>query len=114
MKLILHWVVSALAIGIAAYLLPGVTVTVLGALILAVVLGALNIFIRPLIILLTLPVNVLTLGLFTVVINAFLVWLASFVVAGFVLASFWWALLFALVLAVVNWVFHSWSHRDWA
>src|SRR4051794_21871938 len=104
MKLILHWIIAAVAIGIAAYLLPGVTVTLTGALILAVVLGALNIFIRPLLVVLTLPINILTLGLFTIVINAFLVWIAGLIVPGFVVATFWWALLFAVVLAVTNWV----------
>lgn len=112
MKLILHWLVATIAIGIAAYILPGVSVTLLGAIILAVVLGALNLFIRPLLFVLTLPINLLTLGLFTIVINAFLVWLAALVVPGFVVTSFWWALLFAIVLMLVNWVFHSWNRPD--
>ena len=111
MKLILHWLIAAVAIGIAAYILPGVTVSVPGALILAVVLGALNIFIRPLLVVLTLPINILTLGLFTIVINAFLVWLAAMIVPGFAVGNFWWALLFAVVLALVNWVFHVWSRQ---
>ena len=112
MKLILHWLIAVIAIGIAAYILPGVSVTLLGALILAVVLGALNIFIRPLLIVLTLPINILTLGLFTIVINAFLVWLAALVVPGFAVGNFWQALLFALLLAVINWVFHAWQKSD--
>jgi putative membrane protein len=111
MKLILHWIIAAVAIGIAAYILPGVTVTLTGALILAVVLGALNLFIRPLLVVLTLPINILTLGLFTIVINAFLVWVAAMIVPGFVVTTFWWALLFAVVLALVNWVFHVWSRE---
>ena len=112
MRLILHWIIAAIAIGIASYLVPGVTVTLMGAVVLAVVLGALNIFIRPLLILLTLPINILTLGLFTIVINAFLVWLAALVVPGFMVASFWWALLFALALTIINWVFHIWRESD--
>lgn len=108
MKLFLQWAISAIAIGIAAYLVPGATVTLWGAVILAVVLGALNLFIRPILILLTLPITILTLGLFTLVINAFLVWLASLVVPGFSIGSFWWALLFAVVLAIVNFVFNFW------
>ncbi|MDE2057640.1 MAG: phage holin family protein, partial [Patescibacteria group bacterium] len=68
MKLILHWLIAAVAIGIAAYILPGVSVTLTGAVVLAIVLGALNIFIRPLLIVLTLPITLLTLGLFTIVI----------------------------------------------
>lgn len=109
MKIFIHWLLSALAIGIAAYLIPNVEVTLQGALIAAVVLGALNLFIRPILVLLTLPITLVTLGLFTLVINAALVMLASMVVQGFVVAGFWNALLFALVLAVINWVFHSWS-----
>lgn len=114
MKLLSHWILSALAIGIAAYLLGDkVQVTVLGALIAAVVLGAFNIFIRPIIMVLTLPINLVTLGLFSLVINAALVMLASMIVPGFMVSGFWIALLFALILAVINWVFHSWSD-NWA
>lgn len=109
MKLFFHWVVSAVAIGVAAYLVPGTDVTVPGALIAAVVLGALNLLIRPLIFVLTLPLTVLTLGLFSLVINAFLVLLASVLVPGFSVVGFWNAFVFAIVLAVVNWLFNSWS-----
>jgi putative membrane protein len=110
MNMLTHWIVSALAIGIAAYLLPGVEVTLTGALIAALVLGALNLIIRPILILLTLPITILTLGLFSLVINAVLVLLASALVPGFGVAGFWTALLFSLVLAVINAVFGSWSH----
>ncbi len=111
MKLLFHWVVATVAIGIAAYIVPGVDVDLTGALIAAVVLGALNLFIRPILIILTLPITILTLGLFSLVINAILVLLASLIVPGFSVAGFWIALLFALVLAVVNWVFHIWSEN---
>lgn len=87
----------------AAYLLPGVHVTnFFSALITALVLGIVNVFLKPLLILLTLPINILTLGLFTLVINAFLVMLADLIVPGFRVDSFWWALLFGLVLWVIN------------
>ncbi|MBU6491015.1 phage holin family protein [Patescibacteria group bacterium] len=109
MKLLFHWFVAALAIGIAAYIVPGVTVTFVGALIAAVVLGALNLLIRPILFILTLPINILTLGLFSLVVNALLVMLTTFLVPGFSVAGFWTALLFALVLSIVNWVFHLWS-----
>ncbi len=111
MKLFFHWLIAALAIGIAAYIVPNVSVTLAGALIAAVVLGALNLFIRPILIVLTLPINILTLGLFSLVINAFLVWLATLVVPGFAVADFWTALLFALVLSIINWVFHLWQNN---
>jgi len=109
MKLFFHWLIAALAIGIAAYIVPGVTITFMSTLIAAVVLGALNLFIRPILLVLTLPINILTLGLFSLVINALLVMLASYLVPGFFIAGFWTALLFALVLAIINWVFHFWS-----
>ncbi len=111
MKIFIHWVVATIAILIAAYIVPGVTITLAGAIIAAVVLGALNLFIRPILMVLTLPINIITLGLFSLVINAFLVWLATLVVPGFAVADFWTALLFALVLAIVNWVFHFWQNN---
>lgn len=111
MKIFLQWIVSTLAIIIAAYLVPGVTVTLTGAIIAAVVLGALNLFIRPILLVLTLPINILTLGLFSLVINALLVMLASALVPGFVVTGFWIALLFALVLSVINWVFNFWKNN---
>ena len=111
MRIFFHWFISALAIGIASYLVPGVTITPMGALIAAVVLGALNMFIRPILIILTLPINILTLGLFSLVINALLVLLASTVVPGFAVVGFWTALLFALVLSIVNWVFYIWQEN---
>lgn len=110
MKLFFHWLISALAIGIAAYVVPGVAVTLMGALVAAVVLGALNLFIRPILVILTLPINILTLGLFSLVINALLVMLASYLVPGFLVVGFWTAFLFALVLSVVNWVFNLWRN----
>jgi len=110
MKLFFHWLIAALSIGIAAYIVPNVSVTLVGALIAAVVLGALNLFIRPILVILTLPITIVTLGLFSLVINAFLVMLASYLVPGFVVLGFWTALLFALALSIVNWVFSLWSH----
>ncbi len=105
----MHWLLSVIAIVIAAYIVPGVSITFAGALIAAVVLGALNLFIRPILLVLTLPITLVTLGLFSLVINALLVMLASMLVPGFVVAGFWTALLFALALAIINWVFYSWS-----
>src|SRR3989344_3256671 len=110
MKIFFHWFISALAILIAAYIVPGVIVTPVGALIAAVVLGALNLFIRPFLIVLTLPINIPTLGLFSLVINALLILLASYVAQGFLVDGFWTAFLFAIVISIVNWVFNLWSH----
>ncbi len=110
MKLFFHWLVAALAILITAYLVPGASVTLLGALVASVVLGALNLLVRPIIFVLTLPITILTLGLFSLVINALLIVLVSLVVPGFSVAGFWTALLFAFVLAIINGVFHLWKH----
>jgi len=107
MKIIIHWVVSALAILITAYVLPGVHVDgLVTALILAVVLGAISVFLRPILIFLTLPITILTLGLFVLIINGLLVLLASYIVPGFTVDSFWWAFLFGIVLAIVSSVLH--------
>jgi len=105
MKPFFHWLLSAIVIGVAAFLVPGVEVTVLGALLAAVVLALLSVFIKPLLELLTLPVNVVTLGLFSFVINASLVLLAALIVPGFAVGNFWWALLFSVVLSLLNVIF---------
>lgn len=103
MKTLLHWFLSALAIVIAAYILPGVTLSgFFPALVAAVIIGLINTFIKPVLILLTLPINILTLGLFTLVINALLVQLASAIVPGFFVSNFLWALLFSIVLFFIN------------
>jgi len=103
MGFLLQWLVSGVAIIITAYLLPGVALEgFLAALVTALVLGLVNAIIRPILILLTLPLNILTLGLFTLVINALLIMLAATIVPGFAVQGFWWALLFGVVLAIVN------------
>jgi putative membrane protein len=108
MQKIIHWIINAVAVLIAAYIIP--TVHVEGfftALVVAVVLGVFNTFLRPILILLTLPITVVTLGLFALVINTLLIMLAALIVPGFTVGSFWWALLFGVVLALVNAVLHS-------
>lgn len=103
MGFLIQWVVSSLAIIITAYLLPGVAIEgFLAALVTALVLGLINAILRPILILLTLPLNILTLGLFTLVINTLLIILAATIVPGFAVQGFWWALLFGVVLAIVN------------
>jgi putative membrane protein len=105
MKTLIHFVVSTIAILITAYILPGVHVSgLLAAFVLAVVLGAINLVLRPILIFLTLPITIFTLGLFVLVINGLLVMLASYIVPGFTVDSFWSAFLFGIVLAIVNWV----------
>lgn len=103
MKILVNWLISALVILSAAYLLPGVHVqNFVVALTAALVLGIINAILRPILLFLTLPLNFLTFGLFTLVINAVLIVLTGKVVSGFVVDSFWWALLFGLLLSVIN------------
>ncbi|HRH25665.1 MAG TPA: phage holin family protein [Parcubacteria group bacterium] len=106
MKILIHLLLSALAIFVTAYLLPGVDVDTWATyFILAVVLGAINIFIKPILTLLTLPLSIITLGLFSIVLNALMVMLADKIVPGFSVDGFVSALLFGLVLGVVSFVF---------
>lgn len=103
MKLLLKIIVSTVSILVAAYIIPGVEVNALStAAIVAIVLGALNAFIRPVLVVLTLPINVVTLGLFTFVINAFLIWLTALVVTGFAVSTFWVAVIFAVVNGIIS------------
>ena len=103
MSFLFHWLIRALAIVITAYLLPGVRLSgFFAALVTALVLGLVNTFIKPLLLLLTLPLNILTLGLLTFVINAMLLLLTSALVPGFAVSGFWWALLFSMVLSIIN------------
>lgn len=108
MGLILRWLLSALGLIAITYIVPGITVTnFYAALVAALVLGLVNALIRPIIVVLTLPFNILTLGLFTLVINALLFWFASSLVKGFNVASFWPAFLGAILMWVFNWFITS-------
>ncbi len=102
MRLIVTWILYALAVLAAAYLLPGIAVTGFwGALIVALVLGLLNAFVKPILSALALPITVLTLGLFSFVINAIMVMVTDYFVDSFFVENFWWALLFSLLLSIV-------------
>lgn len=111
MKFLLDTIISTLAIMVVAYLMePHVTVDgVLTALILALVLAALNFIVKPILVLLTLPVTILTLGLFLLVVNTFIILIASSLVKGFYVESFWWAMLFSMVLSLVSSIFTTLS-----
>ncbi|HSW88333.1 MAG TPA: phage holin family protein [Candidatus Saccharimonadales bacterium] len=103
MGLLISWLVSTIAIIVTAYFLPGVHISSLtAALVTAVILGIVNAILKPLLILFTLPLTILTLGLFTFVINALMILLVSAVVPGFKVDGFWWALLFSIVMSIVN------------
>jgi len=108
MNIIFNWLLSATAILIAAYLLPGVSIgDPLTALVLAVVLAIANVTLRPLLLLFTLPINILTLGLFTFIVDAFIIKIADWLIEGFDVRNFIWALFFALVLSLVNTALHK-------
>jgi putative membrane protein len=108
MNFLIRLLVTALAAMLSAYLLPGVTIKdFTTALILALVLAILNLLVKPILIILTLPATILTLGLFLLVINAIIILLASNLVKGFKVDGFWWALIFSLVLTVVSSIMHS-------
>lgn len=108
MYLLLRWLLNAVAIIISAYVITGVTVTSFWtALWLALFLGLINITLKPILVLLTLPINLLTLGLFTLVINALLVLLASSVIQGFAVSGFWIAMLFSVVMSVVSYLLNT-------
>lgn len=103
--LLLRWLILTLAILAASYIVEGIEITgFLPALFAAAILGILNAFLRPVLILLTLPLTILTLGLFTFVINALLLMLVSSVIAGFAIQSFWSALVGSLLISVVSWL----------
>lgn len=103
MNIILKLVISTIAVLVADLLLRGVeALDLVTALTVAIVLGLLNTFLKPLLILLTLPVTVLTLGLFILVINALLVLLAANLIDTFRVNGFWWALLFSVIMSVVQ------------
>jgi putative membrane protein len=103
LSFILRLFISALAVFIAAYILPGVQVdSFWTAVIVAILIGVVNMFIKPIIVFLTLPVTVITLGLFLLVINAALILLVDALIDGFSVDSFWWAVLFSIVLSLVS------------
>ncbi|MDJ0645516.1 MAG: phage holin family protein [Flavobacteriaceae bacterium] len=108
MKLLFKMLLTAIAVVILAQLLPGVHVDgYLAAIVVAIVLGLLKIFVRPLLIFFTLPITIMTLGLFLFVINAFIILLADKLVGGFAVDGFWYALLFSLLLSFFQSVLYS-------
>jgi putative membrane protein len=104
MRLLLTWLINAASLLALPYLMHSVTVTSFGAaLVAALLLGLVNTLIRPLLVVLTLPVTVVSLGLFILVINAFLFWLVAQVVVGFHVASFGSAFIAAIVYSIISW-----------
>ena len=108
MRIILKVLLTAIAVVLLSKLLSGVSVdSYITAIIVAAVLGLLNIIVKPLLVLFTLPATILTLGLFLFVINACIILLADKLVGGFEVSSFWTALLFSILLTILQSIFYS-------
>lgn len=112
-QILLQLTLSAVAILIAQYLLPGVhVVDFFVAIVIAALLALLNITVKPILIALTIPITIMTLGLFLLVINALLILIAAEIVPGFEVDGFWWALIFSLILSLLNAFFGvDWKRR---
>jgi len=112
MAMIAGWILFSIAIYATAYLLPGIHIdSFTTALLAAIGLGLINMIIRPILLILTLPLNILSLGLFTFVVNALMVLLAGQLIPGFTVDNFWWALLFSLVVSVINSILQAFIHK---
>ena len=108
-----HWLTTAAALAASAWMLPGVHVSSLVALMIAaLVLGFINAIIKPILVLLTLPITIVTLGLFYLVVNGAAFGLAAALVPGFSVASFGWAILGALVVGLVSWFIGSFRRPE--
>ncbi|MBV8466435.1 MAG: phage holin family protein [Burkholderiales bacterium] len=105
MRTLFLWLINAVSLLLVTHLVPGIALNGLGnALVVALALGLVNTFIRPVLLILTLPVNVLTLGLFTLVINGFSFWLVSGLVHAFYVRSFFSAIIGAVVYSIISWL----------
>jgi putative membrane protein len=104
MRLLLGWAINAGVLLLLPYIVPAVYVRSLWvALLVAVVLGLLNAIVRPILFVLTLPITVVTLGLFIFVINGLMFWLTAQLLPGFEVRGFWWAVLAALIFSLISW-----------
>jgi len=113
MKFITQLIVSAFAVIVTSYLLPGVHLEgALTAIIVAAVLAFMNAIVKPVLIFLTIPITLVTFGIFLLVINAIIILITSRLVPGFIVDGFWSALLFSLVLSLVNSVFERLARKD--
>ncbi|MFL6573682.1 MAG: phage holin family protein [Burkholderiales bacterium] len=105
MRLLLAWLINAFALVAVAYLMPGISVaSFTTALIAALVLGLINAVVRPVLVLLTLPVTIITLGLFIFVLNGLLFWFVGSFIQGFVVDGFWSGVFGAIVFSLISWL----------
>lgn len=102
---IIRFLISTIAIYVAGAILPGVDVSnIWTALVMAVILSLLNMFVRPVLVVLSLPVTILTLGLFLLVINGLMVYVAEWIIPGFELANFGYAILYSIVISIIQYL----------
>jgi putative membrane protein len=103
MNFLVRLLISTLAVILSAYILPGVAVdSFMTAIIVAVILSLLNVIVKPILVILTIPFTIFTLGLFLLVINAIIILMTDWIIDGFVVNGFWYALLFSIVLSIIN------------
>jgi putative membrane protein len=106
--LLIRWVFLTMAIMVTSYLLPGIEVSnIFSAFIAAAVLGILNALLRPILIIMTLPINIVTIGLFTLIINAGMLKLTASLIYGFDVHGFWTAVFGALIISIVSWLLNG-------
>lgn len=111
--LLVRWLILTTSILIASYMMEGIYVSgFFSAFFAAAILGILNAFFRPVLIILTLPINILSLGLFTFIINAILLKMASSIIAGFEVYGFWSAVFGSLIISVVSWLLSSFINEQ--
>ena len=113
MNFLVKLLISGLAIVITSYILPGVSVEgYFAAVLVAAILSILNVLVRPFLIVLTIPITVFKLGLFLLVINALIILIADYFIPGFYVDNFWWALLFSIILSIINSIFADFSKKQ--
>ena len=113
LRLLLVWLINAVALIAVAYLMPSISVSGFGAaLVAALVLGLVNAVVRPVLVLLTLPVTILTLGLFIFVLNGLLFWMVGSWLEGFNVGGFWAGVFGAIVFSLVSWALSALVLRD--
>lgn len=105
MKIVIHWLILSAAVFVTPYVVSGIHVdTVITAIIVGAVLGFINLIIKPIVKLLTLPINILTLGLFGLLLNGLFFWFVAVLIKGFTVDTFVTALIGAFIVSVLNWI----------
>ena len=110
MNVIIRFLLNGLAVFLAAYILPEVDVDGYGtALLVALILAIANVIVKPILVVLTIPITIVTLGLFLLVINALIILMVDYLISDFYVGGFWWALLFSLIMSIFNSLFDDLS-----